>query len=72
MKTIRDKLCSVIMDLEVIWENLDSFRKEMEFALPRFPFDDYLLVLLASKRIQEAIENLGRIVKETESVTSAT
>jgi len=72
MKTIYENLCSIIMDLEVICETMDSLRKGMEFATPRLPFDDYLRILLASERIKEAIEILGRMIKKTESVTSTT
>ncbi len=72
MKTIYENLCSIIMDLEVIRENLDSLRKGMEFATPRVPFDNCLITLLASERIKEAIEILERIIKKTKSVTSTT
>ena len=72
MKTIYQELSNIIMDLEVIRENLGSLRKEMEFALPRLPFENYLIILLASERIKEAIETLDRIAKKTGSVTSST
>jgi len=72
MKTIYENLCSIIMDLEVIRENLESLGKGMEFATPRLPFDNCLIIFLASQRIREAIEILERMVKKTESVTSTT
>lgn len=72
MKTIYENLASVIMDLEVIHDNLDSLRKGMEFATPRFSFDSCLIILLASQRVKEAIEILERMMKGTESVTSIT
>ena len=72
MKTIHENLCSIIRDLEVICENLDSLRKGMEFAMPRLPFDNYLIILLSSERIKEAMEILGRMIKKTGSVTSTT
>jgi hypothetical protein len=72
MKTIYENLCSIIMDLEVIRENLDSLRKGVEFAAPRLPFDNCLIILLASQRVKEAIEILERMIKKTESVTSTT
>jgi hypothetical protein len=72
MKTIYENLCSIIMDLEVIRENLGSLGKGMEFATLRLPFDNCLIILLASKRIKEAIETLGRIAKKTKSVTTTT
>ena len=71
MNTIYENLCSTIMDLEVICETLDSLRKGMDFATPRLP-SDYLRILLASERIKEAIEILGRMIKKKESVTSTT
>ncbi len=72
MKTIYENLCSIIMDLEVIRENLDSLRKGVEFATPRLPFDNCLIILLASQRVKEAIEILERMIKRAESVTSTT
>jgi len=64
MKTIHEDLLKVIIDLEVICETLDSLRKGMEFATPRLPFDDYLIILLAAERIKETIEILGRMRKK--------
>ncbi len=72
MKTIYQDLSSIIMDLEAIRENLESLRRGMELALPRSPFENCLIILLASQRIREAIEILGRMKKETGSVTSTT
>ncbi len=72
MKTIYENLCSIIMDLEVIRENLESLGKGMEFSIPRLPFDNCLIILLASQRVIEAIEILERMTKRTKSVTSTT
>jgi hypothetical protein len=60
------------MELEVVRETLDSLGKKMEFATPRSPFDECLIILLASERIREAIEILERIVKKTKSVPLTT
>lgn len=72
MKTTYENLCSIIMDLEVICENLDSLGKKMEFATPRMPFDNCLMIFLSSQRIREAIEILERVIKKTKNVTSTT
>ncbi len=71
MKPIYEKLCRIIIDLDIISEMLDFLSKELEIAEP-LPLDDYLEILLASERIREAIEFLGRILKETESVNATT
>ena len=72
MKTFYENLCSIIIDLEVICETLDSLRKRMEVTMPRVGVDDYYKILLAFKGIREIIEILGGMIKKTESVRSTT
>jgi len=68
---IHEKLCSIVIDLDAICEDL-SLIKEVEFATSPMSVADYFKFLLASERIRETIEILEGIVKETESVTSTT
>ena len=72
MKTIREELCGIISDLDVICKSLSSIRREVEIAPSPLPVDDHFKFLLACERIRETIEILGGITKETESVTSTT
>ena len=72
MKTIHEDLSKVINHLEVICERMNSLRIEMEIARPRVRVDDYFKCILASARIREAIEILGNMINETESVSSTT
>ena len=72
MKTIHEKLCGIIIDLDVICDTLGCLRREVEIAPSSLPVDDHFKFLLACERIKETIEILGGIKKETESVTSTT
>ncbi len=71
MRTIYDDLSSIIMDL-VVSENLDSLRRGLEFSPARLPFDNCLIIFMASERIKEAIETLEKITKRTKGVTLMT
>ncbi len=72
MKTIHEKLCGIIIGLDVICETLSFLRREVEITSLPLPVDDHFKFLLACERIKETIEILGGIIKETESVTSTT
>jgi hypothetical protein len=72
MKTIQEKLCSIVTDLDVICETLSSLIKEVGIAASPSMVDHYFKFLLAFERIKETIKILEGIIKETENVTSTT
>ncbi len=72
MKTIHKDLCRVINDLDAICTTLDSHIRSMEIAGWRVPVDDYYRVLLASGKIRETIEILGRVMERSEIVPPPT
>jgi len=72
MKTIYEKLCMVISNLDVNCETLNALRKGMQTAMPRVPVDNYYKILLAFERVREAIEILRGMIKETKNATPTT
>ncbi len=68
MKTSQENLCRIINDLYGICKNVNSLRKEMEIDREQMRVDDYFTFLLASERIRETIEILGRVITRREIV----
>ncbi len=68
MNTSQENLCRIINDLNDICKKLNFLREGIEIDRERMRVDDYFKFLLASKRIRETIEILGRLIKKTEIV----
>ncbi len=68
MNTSQENLCRIINDLYDICKELNSLRKGMEVDKEQMRVEDYFKFLLASRRIREKIEIVGRLIKKSEIV----
>ncbi len=63
IKRIYESLRTIISNLDVIGQTLNSLRKGIETTRPALAVSDYYKLLLASERIKDTIEILGGMLR---------